>query len=185
MVCKLLQSFVLHSDGQGNRDGINFPVCNKSRGEPRLWLWGQAAAGTEGYGEQRFPESDNLDAIRGNFHRHPDHQDKFKIPSLSITSHNHSSILPQSSSHAYPAHHFLFAFFLPLFRQRPLSHKTFRTVTYCHMRQNTKKLGKQGASGSIKERVWLGKNWFMILLIWCTLFSSSPFPVRVLLPFKI
>lgn len=89
-------------------------------------------------GEQRFPKSDNLDTTYGNVHRHPDRQGKFKISFLSITSHNHSSILPQSLSHANPVHCFLFAFFLSLFRQRPSSHKTSRRVTYCQMRQNTK-----------------------------------------------
>lgn len=106
MVCKLLQSFVLHSDGRGNRDGINFPVCKVPWLHSQEQRWAKAVALRTGclrhggYGEQRLPESDNLDTICRNFHRHPAHPDKFRISSLSITSHNHSSIFLQSSSHA-------------------------------------------------------------------------------------
>lgn len=100
----------------------------------------QALNATVSWGFQTRLE--NLDANYGNFNRHADCQGKFKTSSLSITSHNHSSFLLRSFSPAYPVSRYFVVFSLPLSRQGPSGHKTSRSVTFCQMRQNTKKLNK-------------------------------------------
>lgn len=107
---------------------------NNSR-EPRLPQpedmppWALNATLNRGFQSQM----QNLDTNYGNFHRHLDRQGKFKTLPLSSTCHNHSSLLLQSFSLAYPVCHQF-----SVFTQTLSSHKTARCVSFCQMRQNTK-----------------------------------------------